>query len=85
MKLFNTLIAISLAAIPTLAVAESNYVRMAADRFQAADKDKDGKLTKAEAKAGMPRIHVNFDRLDTAKRGYLTLAQVKAAVAAASK
>lgn len=84
MKAFTLLIAASLAAIPANALAESVNERMAEDRYRAADADKDGKLTKAEAKAGMPRIHANFDRIDAAKRGYLTLAQVKAAVAAAT-
>ena len=52
------------------------------ERFKAADKNGDGKLTKAEAEAGMPRLAKNFDSIDTDKKGYVTLDQVKAAMAA---
>lgn len=48
-------------------------------RFLNADKDADGKLTFEEAKAGMPRVANNFDRIDVAKNGYVTLQQIKAA------
>ncbi len=47
------------------------------ERFNAADKDHDGKLTKAEAQAGMPRLAKHFDEIDTQKTGSLTLDQVK--------
>lgn len=46
-------------------------------RFKAADKDGDGKLTRAEAEAGMPAVAKNFDRLDVNKNGYLTLDDIK--------
>jgi len=52
-----------------------------AERFAAADKNHDGKLTLEEAKAGMPRIAEAFDKIDTEKRGYLTLAQIQEVVA----
>ena len=61
--------------------APSSQVTQAIEKFKAADKDGDGKLTLEEAKAGMPRIAQNFDKLDTEKKGYLTLDQVKAAAA----
>lgn len=48
------------------------------ERFKAADKDKNGQLTLAEAKAGMPRIAKAFDKIDEAKKGYLTVEQIKA-------
>ncbi|UXH80735.1 EF-hand domain-containing protein [Roseateles amylovorans] len=47
-------------------------------RFAAADKDHDGKLTKAEAEAGMPRVAKRFDEIDTTKSGAVTLQQIKA-------
>jgi hypothetical protein len=50
-------------------------------RFKAADQDGNGKLTREEAKDGMPRIAKKFDELDTGKLGYLTLDQVQAAAA----
>lgn len=48
-----------------------------AERFAAADKNHDGKLTLEEAKAGMPRIAEAFSKIDTDERGYLTLAQIQ--------
>ena len=52
-----------------------------AERFAAADKNKDGKLTLEEAKEGMPRIALAFDKIDTENRGYLTLEQIQIVVA----
>ncbi len=48
-----------------------------AERFAAADKNHDGKLTLEEAKAGMPRIAAAFDKIDTEDRGYVTLEQIQ--------
>jgi len=48
-----------------------------AERFAAADKNHDGKLTLEEAKAGMPRIAEAFEKIDTDDRGYLTLEQIQ--------
>lgn len=47
-------------------------------RFKAADKDGDGKLTLAEAKAGMPKVAKGFDKIDKDKKGYVTVDQIKA-------
>jgi Ca2+-binding EF-hand superfamily protein len=71
--------------LPTALHAQSANAAMAETRFKAADADKNGKLTKAEAKAGMPRIHAKFDRIDTNKDGFVTLAEIKAALAAAGQ
>jgi len=43
-----------------------------------ADKNKDGKLTLEEAKAGIPRVAANFSRIDTQNKGYVTAAETKA-------
>jgi Ca2+-binding EF-hand superfamily protein len=48
-------------------------------RFDKADTNKDGKLTLAEAKAGMPAVARTFTALDAKKVGYLTRDQVAAA------
>ena len=48
-------------------------------KFAAADKNQDGKLTLEEAQQGMPKVAANFDKIDTQKRGYVTLEQIKAA------
>ena len=47
-------------------------------RFAMADKNKDGKLTLEEAKAGIPRVAANFSRIDTQNKGYVTAAEIKA-------
>ncbi len=78
----KTLIAIfSLLAITAAQVCaqESFRDRQIDERFAAADKNHDGKLTLEEAKAGMPRVAANFDKIDTQNRGYLTVDQIKAA------
>ena len=81
----NFAIAAALAVIPFAAMASTEQEKQLEARFKAADANHDGKLTKAEAQARMPRIYANFDRLDTANRGYLTLPQIKAVIAAASR
>jgi len=49
-------------------------------RFKAANTTHDDKLTKEQAKAGMPRIYKNFDKIDVEKKGYVTLEEIKAAM-----
>ena len=46
-------------------------------RFKSADKNGDGKLTLEEAKTGMPRVAQGFNSIDTEKKGYITLDQLK--------
>lgn len=72
-------IAIALLVMHSHAQAESFRDRQIDERFAAADKNKDGKLTLDEARAGMPRVADNFDKIDSQKRGYVTLDQIKAA------
>jgi hypothetical protein len=45
--------------------------KQAADKFDAADKDKDGKLSREEA-AALPYILSKFDTLDKDKNGFLS-------------
>lgn len=73
----STLLAALLLTASSLAYAEDP--KEIETRFAAADKNGDGKLTLEEAKAGMPRVAKNFDRLDKDKKGYLTLEEIKAA------
>jgi Ca2+-binding EF-hand superfamily protein len=54
-------------------------------RFKDADKNGDGKLTREEAEAGMPRVFKNFDAIDKDKKGYVTVEDIKAAFAALRK
>lgn len=71
-----------LLATPALAQSAATLHRIIDSRFAASDTNKDGRLTKAEAEAGgMDRVVANFTKLDTQKRGYVTVAQIKAMVA----
>jgi len=45
-------------------------------RFTAADANHDGRLSREEAKAGMPFVYRNFDAIDTAKTGSLSMAEI---------
>lgn len=47
------------------------------DRIKAADKDGDGKISRAEAVA-LPRIAKHFDEIDTNKDGFVTKEELKA-------
>lgn len=47
-------------------------------RFAAADVNQDGRLTKEEAKNGMPNVYKNFDEIDKSKTGSVTLADIAA-------
>lgn len=51
-------------------------------RFVAADRDGNGQLTRAEAQAGMPRVYSAFDQIDTPRKGFVTEAEITAAIAA---
>ena len=74
----------SLLALGTLAHAQSpNAGRLEKartelqKRFEVADANKDGKLTREEAQAKMPRIYQNFDAIDTSHSGAITLADIE--------
>ena len=47
-------------------------------RFTKCDTNKDGKLTREEAKGCMPRVYDNFSYIDSANKGYVTVAQIQA-------
>ena len=49
-------------------------------RFDAADTSKDGKLTREEAQAKMPKVYKNFDAIDTRHTGAVSLADIEAFV-----
>ena len=48
------------------------------ERMKAADKDGDGKFSREEANASLPRIAKNFDAIDTNKDGFVTKDELKA-------
>lgn len=59
------------------AFAQGNMQQMLETRFAAADVNHDGKLTREEAQAGMPRVAAHFDEIDTTHQGYVTLGQIE--------
>ena len=75
-------IMLTIVSFPALAALDPGIDRQLTERFLAADKNKDGKLTLEEAKGGMPRIAMGFGRIDATKRGFLTLTPIKMFVAA---
>ena len=74
-----SMVLLSLAGASAANGHESFRDRQIDARFAAADKNQDGKLTLEEAQQGMPKVAANFDKIDTQKRGYVTLDQIKAA------
>jgi len=52
-----------------------------AERFGAADQDKDGWITRAEADAGMPFVARHFDQIDTQSKGRLSQDDIVAYIA----
>ncbi|WP_144113451.1 EF-hand domain-containing protein [Paraburkholderia sp. BCC1886] len=75
MKRLSLLFAALLLAAPVF--AQSTMQQKLEARFAAADADHDGKLTPAEAQTGMPRLYAHFDEIDTAHKGYVTLAEIE--------
>jgi Ca2+-binding EF-hand superfamily protein len=64
---------------PSLSFADSaSQNQEIIERFTKCDTNKDGKLTKEEAKGCMPRVYNNFSYIDSANKGYVTLAQIQA-------
>ncbi|QWD86009.1 EF-hand domain-containing protein [Polynucleobacter asymbioticus] len=48
------------------------------ERFSQCDVNRDGKLTRDEAKGCMPRIYDHFSSIDTQNKGYVTVAEIEA-------
>ncbi|MFP6556748.1 EF-hand domain-containing protein [Paraburkholderia sp. B3] len=69
---------ILIAALATsTAYAQGAALQKLQARFDAADTNHDGKLTLAEAQAGMPRVAKNFDQIDADHKGYVTLDDIE--------
>jgi Ca2+-binding EF-hand superfamily protein len=75
---------LSLAVQPAFA-QNGDMLKQLEARFNAADKDHDGKLSKSEAEAGMPRLAKAFDKIDVDHTGYITLPQIEAFMAQMKK
>lgn len=63
------------------AMAGANRQQMAQkaeERFDAADSNHDGYLSRSEAQTGMPRLAEHFDEIDTDHDGQLSKAEILA-------
>jgi Ca2+-binding EF-hand superfamily protein len=63
----------------------AKQIQLLEQRFKAANRTGDGKLTREEASAGMPKVARNFDKIDKDHKGYLTLEDIKAAMKVQAK
>lgn len=69
----------SLMLAPLIAYADdASRDKEIAERFAKCDINHDGKLTKEEANGCMPRIYSNFSYIDSANKGYVTVAEIQA-------
>jgi Ca2+-binding EF-hand superfamily protein len=83
MKLFSRLLILvglnSLLLMPMIAHADDvSRDKEIAQRFAKCDTNHDGKLTKEEANGCMPRIYSHFSYIDSANKGYVTVAEIQA-------
>jgi hypothetical protein len=90
LAMFVSLAVCAACALPALADAQTatqpmgasprveRAMQMLQSRFQSANTTHDGKLTRDQAAAGMPRVAQHFDEIDTQKNGFVTLPQIEA-------
>lgn len=67
------------------AFAQNTMMEKVRARFNAADTDHNGRLTLAEAQAGMPRVAKNFDGIDADHKGYVTIDDISRFIASHQK
>ena len=79
----STLAAVlAVSATPAMATTYEEAMAQFEERFAKSDTNKDGKLTKQEAKdGGMSRLSRFFGRVDSDGDGFVTKAQLKARIA----
>ena len=78
LKTLLTLAGLTLATASAIAQTTPLPQGRAVERFQSADSNKDGSLSKDEATAGMPRLAQRFDAIDSNKDGKLTADEFQA-------
>ena len=57
--------------------APRNGSRTLQNRFEVANTTHDGKLTQAQAAGAMPAVARNFDAIDTGRKGYVTIDDIR--------
>lgn len=84
---FTLTVVLALAALSSAACAQrqlnADQREAIRERWQAADRNGDGAIDRAEAEAGLPRVYTHFDRLDTDGDGRLTAEELRAMADAA--
>jgi Ca2+-binding EF-hand superfamily protein len=80
----RNIVAITLLTLPVAVLAQdgnraARFEAQLEQRFASADANGDGKLTRDEARAGMPRVYQQFDAIDSGRKGYVTLDEIRAA------
>jgi Ca2+-binding EF-hand superfamily protein len=78
LNLISAIFTIGLLASANVYAEESAQSKQIDEKFKAADKNSDGKLTLEEAKAGMPRVARAFSKIDVNNQGYVTADDIKA-------
>lgn len=78
LKLMSVLITLGLFASADVYADDSARSKQIEEKFKAADKNSDGKLTLEEAKDGMPRVARAFSKIDINNQGYVTVNDIKA-------
>lgn len=78
LTLMSALIAVGLFAATNVYAEDSAKAKQIEEKFKAADKNADGKLTLEEAKEGMPRVARAFTKIDVNNQGYVTVDEIKA-------
>lgn len=78
LKLMSALITVGLFASAHVYAEDSARSKQIEEKFKAADKNSDGKLTLEEAKEGMPRVARAFSKIDVNNQGYVTVDDIKA-------
>jgi hypothetical protein len=80
----TAVILLSMQGTPVFAAPSSAQIAKAeaelTKRFDKADANQDGQVTRDEVNGVMPRVYSNFDKIDTAHKGAVTLDDIKAYV-----
>ena len=80
-SLFLSLSALSAAHAEALTPAQQGKLQATLEqRFAQADANKDGQVTREEAKGVMPRLFRNFERVDADHSGAVTMAEIQQAI-----
>ena len=74
-----TALALASAAVQAQGDRRKAWLERLPERFAAADRDGDGRLTRDEARSGMPGVYQRFSALDRENRGWLTLDDLREA------